>query len=257
LIITGERIYQPRGRRKETSGTGRSPDEENLDLQTSRSGLLVDQIRDSVTDTKVPKPVGGDGEGHSLGTDIEWEDLAGDDPSDRTPCGGEEGVVGTYESDQNLLSSNVRGRDRNTDDGDQELANTHAGGTDQEQPSTTEPLDTPHTRESHEHVYDVGGDSDQEGVTDTRVLEERGTVVEDEIDTGELLPCLDEDASEGTKKDFVVRSAETVEVRRLAQIPLALEGNPDLGVQPGFRDVREGRRSDGRELGQHLRRALP
>ena len=41
------------------------------------------------------------------------------------------------------------------------------------------------------------------------------------------MPFLDEDASEGTK-DLVVRDMETVEVRRLAQIPLALEGNRDL-----------------------------
>ena len=62
----------------------------------------------------------------------------------------------------------------------------------------------------------------------TRVLEEHGTVVEDEVDTGELLPCLDEDAGEGTKKDLIVRGAETVEVRRLAQLLLVLEGSTDL-----------------------------
>ena len=46
-----------------------------------------------------------------------------------------------------------------------------------------------HARNSHEHD-DVGGDGDQEGVTNTRILEEVGTIVEDEVDTSELLPAL-------------------------------------------------------------------
>jgi len=57
-----------------------------------------------------------------------------------------------------------------------------------------------HVRDSHEHVDDVGGNGDQEGVTNTRILEEAGTVVEDEVDTGELLPRLDEDTSEGRRR---------------------------------------------------------
>jgi len=117
---------------QEAAGTGRSPDEEHLDLETSRAGLLVDQVGSSVTDTKVPEPVGGDGEGHGLGTDIEREDLTGDDPGDGTPRGGEEGDVDTDEGDQNLLSGGVGGRDGDTDDGDHELANAHSDGTDQE-----------------------------------------------------------------------------------------------------------------------------
>jgi len=103
----------------EASGTGRSPDEEHLDPETSRTGMLVDQVGGSVTGTKVPEPIGGSGEGHGFGTDVEREDLTGNDPSDRTPCGGEEGDVDADESNQNLLSGDVRGRDRDTNDGDQ------------------------------------------------------------------------------------------------------------------------------------------
>jgi len=57
-----------------------------------------------------------------------------------------------------------------------------------------------HARNSHEHADDVGGDGDQEGVMNTRILEEVGTVVEDGVNTGELLPRLDEDTSEGRRR---------------------------------------------------------
>ena len=213
---------------QETSSTSRSPNEEHLDLQTQGAGLLVDQIGSSVTDTKVPEPVGGNGKGHGLGTDVEREDLAGDNPGDGTPCGGEEGDVDTDECDQNLLSRNVFSRDRDTDDGDQELANTHGGGADQKQPPATEPLNTPHPGKSHGHVDDIGSNRNQEWIGNAGVLEEYRAVVEDEVDTGKLLPCLDENASEGTKKDFVVGGAEAVEIGRLAQPLLVLVGIADL-----------------------------
>ena len=190
--------------------------------------MLVDQVWGGVTNTKVPEPVGGDGQGHRLGTDVEREDFTGDDPSNGTPRRGEERNVDANESDQNLLSGNVRGRNRDTNDGNQELANAHAGGTHQEQPPSTEPLHTPHAREGHEHVDDVGGDGDQEGVRNARVLEEHGPIVEDEVDSGQLLPRLNEDAGEGAKADFVVRGTEAVEVRRFVQLLLVVESNADL-----------------------------
>ena len=102
----------------EASGASGPPNEEHLDLQTSRARPLVNQVGDGVTDTKVPEPVGSGGEGHGLGTNAKREDFTGDDPSDRTPSGGEEGDVDANESDQNLLSGRVRGRDRDTDDSD-------------------------------------------------------------------------------------------------------------------------------------------
>ena len=62
----------------------------------------------------------------------------------------------------------------------------------------------------------------------TRVLEEHGPVIEDEVDACELLPGLDEDTGESTEEDLVVAGAETVEIRRLAQLLLLLVGNADL-----------------------------
>ena len=170
----------------ETASTSGSPEEEHFDPEASRAGSLVDQVGGGKTKSEVPEPVGGDGEGHGLGTDVKREDLTADNPTDGTPCGGEEGDIDADESDQNLLPRSVRGRNRNTDDADQKLAEGHPSGADQEQLPTTKPLDTPHTRESHEHVDDIDGDSDQERVMNTRVLEEHGAVVDDEVDTGEL-----------------------------------------------------------------------
>jgi len=45
--------------------------------------------RTGITNTEVPQPVAGDGEGHGLGTDLERENLSGDDPGNWTPCGRE------------------------------------------------------------------------------------------------------------------------------------------------------------------------
>ena len=126
------------------------------------------------------------------------------------------------------MSGSVLNRYRDTNDGDQELADAHPDGTDHKQSPSTEPLDTPHPRESHEDADDVEGDGDQERVGNPGVLEKRGTIVGDEVDAGELLPGLDEDTREGAEKEFVVGCAEAVSVRRLAQFLLVLEGNADL-----------------------------
>lgn len=47
-----------------------------------------------IADGKVPEPVAGDGEGHGLRADLKREDFASDDPSDRTPGGSEERLLG-------------------------------------------------------------------------------------------------------------------------------------------------------------------
>ena len=57
--------------------------------------------------------------------------------------------------------------------------------------------------------------------------------VEDEVDTSELLPCLDEDTGQGTESNLVVAGLEAIEVRRLAELLLLLEVGADL-VQLGL-----------------------
>lgn len=78
-------------REDQASGASGTPDEEHLDTETSRLdtrgtvGGLVDEVRGGVSDTKVPEPVGGDGEGHGLGSDGEGEEFTGEHPDDGTP----------------------------------------------------------------------------------------------------------------------------------------------------------------------------
>ena len=58
------------------------PNEEHLGLEIA--GILVDHVRGSVRDGEVQEPVGGGRDRQALGTDLQREDLTGDDPSDRT-----------------------------------------------------------------------------------------------------------------------------------------------------------------------------
>lgn len=120
--------------------------------------------------------------------------------------------VDADKGDQNLLSSSVGCRDGDTDDGDNKFADGHTGSTDQEEATTSEPLDTPHTRDSHEHVDNTSGDGNEERIPDARALEEGGAVVEDEVDASKLLPCLDENSSESAKSDLGLVEAEAVAV---------------------------------------------
>lgn len=143
-----------------------------------------------IADTEVPEPVGGGSHRHSLGTDVEREDFTSDDPGDWSPSGSEEGDVDADEGDEDLLSGQVVLRDGNTDDGDDVLADEHTSGTDEEERTTTSPVDEPDTGNGHADVDDVGGNGDQERILNTRALEESRAVVEDEVDTGELLPTV-------------------------------------------------------------------
>ena len=159
-------------REHEAARAGGAPDEEHLDTEVRVPRAGVDEVRRRVTDGEVPKPVRRNGERHRLRTDVEGEDFASDDPRDGAPGGGECGDVDTDKGNEGLLTGLVLDGDRDADDRDEELANTHDGSTVEEESTATELLDTPHTREGHEHVHDVRRNRDEEGVLDARVLEE-------------------------------------------------------------------------------------
>ena len=205
-----------------------TPDEEHLRLEASRSGLLVDKVGGGITDTKVPQPIAGNRERHGLCTNLQGENFTGDNPGDRTPCGCEEGNVNANESDEHTLTSQVVNRDGDTNDGDDELANTHASSADQEEAAATIALDAVHSRQSHEDVDDGSSDGNQETVLNTRVLEEGCAVVENEVNAGELLEGLDEDTREGTERNLVLAELEAIDVRALAESQLLLEVGVDL-----------------------------
>ncbi len=115
--------------------------------------------------------------------------LADDDPSSGTPGGGKEEDVDTDESDLGLNSA--FGGSGDTDDTDDELANQHAEGTPDEQRTTTESFDSPERDGGGANIDESGDKTDQEWVGNcAESLEEGGTEVEDEVDTGPLLHHL-------------------------------------------------------------------
>lgn len=168
----------------------RAPDEEHLGLEVRVALARVDEVRRRETDGEVPEPVRRRGKRHALGAYVEREDLADDDPRNGPPRRREEGDVDAHERDEHLLAREVRLRDGHARDGNDELTYAHAHRADEQQPATSEALDTPHARECHEAVDDVRRNADEERIFDARVLEENRAVVEDEVDAGELLPSL-------------------------------------------------------------------
>jgi len=145
----------------------------------------------------VPEPVGGGGETDTAGADWQREDLADDDPGGWTPGGGKEGDVDADEGDHGLDSGLVVlawSASSDTDDTDDELGDDHASGTEDQNATTAETLNDPEGQWGAADVDEGGDERDQERVVDrAEGLEEDGTEVEDEVDTGELLHHLHED----------------------------------------------------------------
>ena len=101
----------------------------------------------------------------------------------------------------------------------------------------------PERGDSHADIDNSGGDRDREGVGDPGLLEEGGAVVEDEVDTGELLPGHQEDTSKCAKENPVGAILETVEIRALSEFLFpsqivfdALKLGLDIGVSFGSRE---------------------
>ena len=159
----------------DTDDTGRSPKEENLGLEV---GLVrVDEVRGDDGDDAVPEPVGRGRESDTTRPDGNGEDLTDDDPSGRSPGGGEEEDVDTDKGDL-CLDDRVRSAVDGTGDGTDVLADDHTDGTPEEDSSTTVPLDDVEGKRGREGVDERGDQSDQEGVGDrSEGGEEDGTKV--------------------------------------------------------------------------------
>lgn len=108
-----------------------------------------------------------------------------------------------------------------TDDGDQELAESHTESTANEKSPAADAVDEEDTGDGHGDVDDVRDDGDHERVGDTGLFElksasftvythESSSVVKDKVDTGELLPDLDNDTSHGTLPHALVAADKQV-----------------------------------------------
>lgn len=76
------------------------------------------------------------------------------------------------------------------DSSDNDVANEHAGSTDNQESFTTELVKPQNSRHSEDDLQDTGHTSSEEsllGGGETETLENLGSVVEDGIDTSELL----------------------------------------------------------------------
>lgn len=207
---------------------GGSPDPEHLGGEAGTSWALVDEVRGSVADTEVPEPVGRSAERHTLGTDAEREDLSADDPSSRTPSGGETGDVEADEGNESLLGGGVFVTEVSAEGSNDELTDGHVEGTTDEEPSTTSSLHEEERRNSHDDVDNVRGNGEQEWITGAGGVEELSAVVEDEVDTGELLPSLDKGTSQSAEPHLALATSEACGVTNGGVGPLEVVSGLDV-----------------------------
>lgn len=177
-----------------------TPEEEDLSTEIGLALVLAEEVRSDDSDDAVPEPVGGGGETDTAGSDGQGEDLTDENPGTGTPGGGEEGDVDADEGDHGgdgggVVLLETAGSD--TDDGDDEFTDQHTQGTPDEDGTTTEALNDVEGDRGGADVDKSGDKTDEERVADrAECLEESGTEVEDEVDTGPLLHHL-----EGSSKD--------------------------------------------------------
>jgi hypothetical protein len=131
-----------------------TPDEEHLGLEIGISSSAVHHVRSGVGNSPVEKPVGGGGDGETLGTGLEREQFTRHDPRDWTPGTGKEENVDAHEGDEDFVRDIVV--DGCANDGDDQLRDTHAHGTEHEERATTPFLDHVETGEGGDNVDNVG-----------------------------------------------------------------------------------------------------
>lgn len=207
----------------DTDEAASTPDKEDLCLQVGIARTFIDHIGGGETDSEVEKPVGSSGHGETLCTDLEREDLTSDNPCDGTPRDGKEENVEADESNENLVGNICE--DCDTDNSNNELADTHPNGSQQKKTAATKFLNEVKTGDSRYNIDQVGNETDEESILNTGVLEELGTIVENEVDTGQLLKGL-ETTSGHEPLDHL--GGETVGIGSLAERQLILVDSLDF-----------------------------
>ena len=253
----------------DTQEAAAEPDEEDFGLQVGVAWSPVDEIWRGVGNGPVEEPwlwliiaikrqvivvltVGRGGHGQALCADFQWEDLAGNDPSDWSPSGGEKEDEDTDEGNGGLLRSNVLD-DRDpgisltqcsrTQNSDKELRDGHADGTPEEKWTSAPLVDGVEPWKRGRDV-DGGGDHlNSKGVLDAGVLEEAVrrqycafsltsrkrdllcSVVEDKVHSSELLEDLKKTARKKTLSNIAL---EAIKVSSLSETQLELVVSFDL-----------------------------
>lgn len=104
----------------------------------------IKHVWDVESDGEVVEPVGGSGDGSTLSTDGEWEDLRDQSPGDWTPGGTERGDINPDESNTDPSGSNVlwpRVLELRDDNGDDNHRKQHNKGADKQHDLTSDLID--------------------------------------------------------------------------------------------------------------------
>ncbi|KAH3668419.1 hypothetical protein OGAPHI_002173 [Ogataea philodendri] len=185
---------QQNGVQQAASAQG-SPDEEHLGSKVTL--VLVGHVWSNNGDNTVPKPVGSGRETNTSGSDRQWEDLTDNNPGSWTPSRCKEEDVDADEGDHGTDSFVVVSIN-NTSNSNDELTHNHTESTVDHQWTTSNFLHGNERNWSGENVDDGGDHGNKELVANgAQFLEESGTEVEDEVDTGPLLHHLQRGTQDG------------------------------------------------------------
>lgn len=145
----------------------------------------------------VSEPVGGGGDRGLLGTGPQGEGLSDDDPAEGTP-GGSKGrnKHAGRDNHEDASPAVIHGIHGNTGTGEDNHPGTLPEPADDHGPPATELLDEVQTREGHGDVDSSQDELYHDGILDARRLEDRSTIVEEEVRSGPLLQELECHAEE-------------------------------------------------------------
>jgi hypothetical protein len=105
----------------------------------------------------------GSSHGKTLSADLERENLASHNPSDGSPGTGEEEDVYADKCDHSALSRSIIGTNDSAGDGDDELAYSHADGTEEKEIAATPCFDEIQAWESRSYVDRRSDHGDDKG----------------------------------------------------------------------------------------------
>lgn len=149
----------------------------------------LQHVRGHLANNEVVHPVGRSAERNTVRTLADGPNLGNDDPGARSPRVSEVDDEQPDHSDGGPTSSRVSlplilvlGED----DGDNDVAGGHSNGADDKDGLTTELVDVCYSGEGsepHDNTNDTGGEERGGVAAQTEVLEDRGCVVQDSVDT--------------------------------------------------------------------------
>jgi hypothetical protein len=125
-----------------------------------------------------------------------------------------------------------------TNTSNDKLTNSHTNGSEEQELSSSPSLNQVQTRESGGDIDTRGDQTDSEAVTNTRLLEEGSSIVEDEVDTTQLLESLKTTTGSKTLAEV---SLEAVDVAGLSKRHLVFVVGGDLsqlGLDRGVIDIK-------------------